>query len=96
MKINTSECMRDMISALDVTQAQAAKIFRTSKSALHHYLSGRRSPPTLDTLASYAHRAHQETGMVTILTVTPDMNLHYNIDIGIPGKEKGGQTGPIR
>ena len=74
---NTLPGLRALVDALGGQVRPGARIMGASHSHLWKQLSGEKPPPTLDTLALYAKRVHEETGISLIFTVTPDLEFHF-------------------
>ena len=78
-RLDTLPALNGLIGAIGGKVKPVARLLGASTSSLYKVLSGENSPPTLDTLALYSHRAFRETGIRLIFTVTPDFRLHWRI-----------------
>jgi|TARA_R110000824_G_scaffold261124_2_gene449742 hypothetical protein len=59
--------------------SKMAYIYGTSRSRLRSILKREARAPTLDTVVSWMSRVYRMTGTKVVLTVTPDLKMHYSI-----------------
>lgn len=59
--------------------SKMAYVYGTSRSRLRSILKREAKAPTLDTLVSWINRVYRMTGMKVVLTITPDLKMHYSI-----------------
>jgi hypothetical protein len=59
--------------------SKMAYIYGTSRSRLRSILKREAKAPTLDTVVSWMNRVYRMTGMKVVLTITPDLKMHYSI-----------------
>ncbi len=79
LRPNTLPGLKALVEALGGQVRPAARLMGASHAHLHRQLSGERPAPTLDTLAIYAKRIHDETGIRFVFTVAPDLSFHFMV-----------------
>jgi|TARA_R100000664_G_scaffold1793_1_gene4656 hypothetical protein len=82
-RIDTFQLVFQMTQSMGGLQkgkhSKMAYIYGTSRSRLRSILNREAKAPTLDTVVSWMHRVYRLTGMKVVLTITPDLKMHYSI-----------------
>lgn len=78
-RVNTHEALVALIDATGGAYRPAARMLGISHSGLIHAAGGKRPPPTLDTLAVYAKRVFDETGIKMTFSVGADGEFDFDI-----------------
>jgi len=82
-RIDTFQLVFQMTQTLGGLQkgnhSKMAYVYGTSRSRLRSILNREARAPTLDTVVSWISRVYRMTGMKVVLTITPDLKMHYSI-----------------
>ena len=82
-RIDTYQLVYQMTQAMGGLQkgkhSKMAYIYGTSRSRLRSILKREAKAPTLDTVVSWMSRVYRMTGMKVVLTITPELKMHYSI-----------------
>jgi hypothetical protein len=82
-RIDTFYLVQQMTECMGGNQrgnhTRISEIYGTSRSRLRSILKREAKAPTLDTVMCWINRVYRRTGMKVVLTITPDLRLHFSI-----------------
>ena len=59
--------------------SKVAAVYGTSRARLTSILKREAKAPTLDTVMCWVNRVYRQTGLKVVITLTPDLRMHYSI-----------------
>tara|TARA_R110000823_G_scaffold244761_2_gene369001 strand:- start:437 stop:820 length:384 start_codon:yes stop_codon:yes gene_type:complete len=77
---DTTEALRALLLRIgngEVKLRSSARMLGTGHSALSGYINKKRSPPTLDTMASFIECAKEEAGVSMTISFGPDRRVEW-------------------